>query len=433
MRKQPTFSVGCRALCLAAILVATAAAPAGLLVYEGFDQGGDSVPLNGLGAGSTAIGLTGTWAVNDSAVLHRTDSGGLLFPANVTFTSAPGRIERVQLYVPVIGTIAMNQAAGAVMDMDAEGNTYYLSFLYRSFQANTDQEATVTLANSSQAIHFGYLYSDQFGIGVTPAANMPYEIGGSTDTSPVYPGDQPYFVVAKIVAHSSDVGPDELYLKVYSSLTDNADVTEPAEWTIASTRDITGIFDHLGADLAGVHFPTVDEIRLGTTWEDVVKATAQAQFTIREQPQSLTVAPGATATFSVLATGADPITYRWLKDGTTLTDRTANELTLTNVTAADGGSYTVKVTGNGVTLTSSAAILTVATNPDPQIALYPGIQFAGVLGLHHRVDYREALAPTDAWQTLQDVPSLPASPYRVYDPTSVAPKLQRYYRVLVLP
>ena len=57
-----------------------------------------------------------------------------------------------------------------------------------------------------------------------------------------------------------------------------------------------------------------------------------------------------------------------------LPSRTAATLTLTNVTAADGGSYTVRVTGNGVNLTSSAAILTVASNPAPQIALYPGIQ-----------------------------------------------------------
>jgi len=432
MKNRTGFLVGCRALCVAGVLLATTATQAGLLVYEGFDQGADSVPLNGLGGGPTATGLTGTWAVNDAAIIHRTDSGGLLAPANVTSVGAPGRIERLSLYVPVIGTIAMNKAAGAEVDMDAEGKTYYLSFLYRSQQANPDQEATVTLANSSQAIHFGYLYSDQFGIGLTPAANMPYE-GSGTVTSPVYPGNQPYMVAVKIVVHSSDLGPDELSLKVYNCLTDSADVTEPAEWTITDARDITGVFDRLGVDLAGVHFPTVDEIRLGTAWEDVVKAIAKPELAIREQPQSLTVAPGATATFTVLASGADTITYQWLKGATVLANATAATLTLTNVTAADGGSYTVKVTGNGVTLTSSAATLTVAINPPAQIALYAGIEFDGVLGLHYRVDYREALDPANAWQTLQDIPSLPASPYRVYDPTAVGQKAQRFYQVLVLP
>jgi hypothetical protein len=432
MQKPRTLIVGCRALCLAGFILATTATQAALLVYEGFDQGGDGVALNGLGAGPTATGLTGTWAVNDDAIVHRTDSGGMLFPANVTFASAPGRIEREQLFTPVIGTIAMDQAAGAVVDMDTEGKVYFLSFLFRNQSADPNQEATVTLANSSQAVHFGYLYSDQFAIDVTPAANMPYE-GSGAATSVVYPGNEPYFVVGKVVVHSSDVGPDELYLKVYNSLTDPADVTEPAEWTITATRDITGLFDHLGADLAGRDYPALDEIRLGTAWEDVVKATAQAQFTIREHPQSLTVAPGATATFTVLTGGAGPVTYQWLKGTTPLANQTAATLTLTNVTPADGGSYTVRATGNGITLTSSAAILTVATNPAPQIALYPGIQFEGVLGLHYRVDYREALDPADAWQALQDIPSLPVSPYRVYDPTSVAQKLQRYYQVVVLP
>ena len=211
------------------------------------------------------------------------------------------------------------------------------------------------------------------------------------------------------------------------------DVTEPAEWTITDARDITGLFDRLGADLAGRDFPSLDEIRLGTAWNDVVKATAQAQLTIREHPQSLTVAPGATVTFTVFASGADPITYRWLKGPTVLANQTAATLTLSNVTAENGGSYTVEVKGNGQTITSLPAILTVASNPSPQIALHPGIQFEGVLGLHYRVDFREALALEDAWQPLQNIASLPASPYRVYDPTSIAQKQQRFYRVLVLP
>ena len=49
---------------------------------------------------------------NQAARVHRANSGGLLFPANVTFASVLGRIEREQLFTPVIGTIAMDQAAG---------------------------------------------------------------------------------------------------------------------------------------------------------------------------------------------------------------------------------------------------------------------------------------------------------------------------------
>ena len=56
----------------------------------------------------------------------------------------------------------------------------------------------------------------------------------------------------------------------------------------------------------------------------------------------------------------------------------------------------------------------------------------GSVGLHYRVEYRTALDPPDTWQLLQDIPSLPSTPYLVYDPTP-ATQPQRIYRAVLMP
>jgi hypothetical protein len=85
---------------------------------------------------------------------------------------------------------------------------------------------------------------------------------------------------------------------------------------------------------------------------------------ITEQPQSQTVYVGDTVSFTVSATGALPLSYRWRKDSLTVTNLTLNAttaaLTLTNVQANHAGNYTVVVTNLfGAAPVSSNAVLTV--------------------------------------------------------------------------
>jgi hypothetical protein len=65
---------------------------------------------------------------------------------------------------------------------------------------------------------------------------------------------------------------------------------------------------------------------------------------ITNQPASLTLPAGATATFSVGASGTPPLTYQWYFNGTNAIDNaTSATLTLTNVTATQAGGYSVSV------------------------------------------------------------------------------------------
>jgi hypothetical protein len=95
------------------------------------------------------------------------------------------------------------------------------------------------------------------------------------------------------------------------------------------------------------------------------------------QPQSLTNNAGTRATFTVTATGSAP-NYRWQLNGVDLTDgpkypgsisgSTSPSLSISNVMAADAGSYTVLVANGVGSVTSAAAVLTVI---DPAVNTQP--------------------------------------------------------------
>jgi hypothetical protein len=72
-----------------------------------------------------------------------------------------------------------------------------------------------------------------------------------------------------------------------------------------------------------------------------------------------TMLVGATATFTVTATGTAPLTYQWNKGGTAVSSATAATYSIPATTVADSGSYTVTVTNSAGSITSAPAVLTV--------------------------------------------------------------------------
>jgi hypothetical protein len=83
--------------------------------------------------------------------------------------------------------------------------------------------------------------------------------------------------------------------------------------------------------------------------------------TITKHPASLTVAPRSGAIFSVEAAGAPPLAYQWLLNGSPIAGATNAFLSLTNVSAANTGTYTVAITSSAATATSDAATLTLSS------------------------------------------------------------------------
>jgi hypothetical protein len=86
---------------------------------------------------------------------------------------------------------------------------------------------------------------------------------------------------------------------------------------------------------------------------------------ITQQPTNQTVSVGSAATFSVTATGSTPLSYRWQKNGISLSDggniwgSTTTSLTISNAQSGDAANYSVVVSNSISSVASSNAVLTV--------------------------------------------------------------------------
>jgi hypothetical protein len=86
---------------------------------------------------------------------------------------------------------------------------------------------------------------------------------------------------------------------------------------------------------------------------------------ITAQPAAQAVTPGGAASLTVTATGTQPFTYQWRKDGAAIAGATNRTLTLSIITPAVAGAYSVVVTNAQGVATSSSAALTINDGGNP--------------------------------------------------------------------
>ncbi|MEO6003568.1 MAG: FG-GAP-like repeat-containing protein [Opitutus sp.] len=97
---------------------------------------------------------------------------------------------------------------------------------------------------------------------------------------------------------------------------------------------------------------------------------------ITTEPQGQTVAVGANVVLTVVATGADPLTYQWKRNNLALVNSgtysgaTTTALTITNAQQSDSANYTATVTNPGGSTTSAAATVVIQVIP-PAITTPP--------------------------------------------------------------
>ncbi len=89
------------------------------------------------------------------------------------------------------------------------------------------------------------------------------------------------------------------------------------------------------------------------------------------QPTNQTILAGQDATFSVGATGTEPLSYQWRFNGTNLSGASSASCTIINAQLAHGGLYDVVVTNSAGSVTSVVATLTVVL-PPPDIGVLVG-------------------------------------------------------------
>ena len=138
--------------------------------------------------------------------------------------------------------------------------------------------------------------------------------------------------------------------------------------------------------------------------------TVYAKTTITTQPQSVTVTAGQSATFSVTATGGN-LRYQWqINSGngwSDITGATDASYTIDRTTTAMGGNqYCCVVTGDGGTVTSDAATLTVRSYDPPYTGKY-SYEIVSDVGENGTID-------VDRYATEGDQVTITVSPDEAY-------------------
>jgi hypothetical protein len=109
---------------------------------------------------------------------------------------------------------------------------------------------------------------------------------------------------------------------------------------------------------AGIYTAVVSN-SAGSVTSAGATVTVQAGLAITQQPQAQIASVGGSATFSVTATGAGPLSYQWLFNGAAVSGATSSTLTLNNVQSANAGNYSVQVSNAAGSVVSSPAALSI--------------------------------------------------------------------------
>ena len=133
---------------------------------------------------------------------------------------------------------------------------------------------------------------------------------------------------------------------------------------------------------------------------DTAILTVIMQPEIITQPESLAIREGNTVTFDVVATGGD-LKYQWKKDGLPISGATTSSYTISNVKLSDAGGYTVTVSNSAGSVTSDVAVLTIKTDPIPEVLSVQ--RSVNVIGNIAYVTLTIANAPKGYFASLEDV------------------------------
>ena len=101
----------------------------------------------------------------------------------------------------------------------------------------------------------------------------------------------------------------------------------------------------------------------GTTTSTPALLTVIVPPRITTQPVPQSIIQGQPVSFSGTASGTAPLIYQWLKGGSIIAGASQPVLSIASVSAADAGSYQLRVSNAAGTVTSAEAVLTVIVPP----------------------------------------------------------------------
>ncbi|SRR5579862_2057257 len=194
---------------------------------------------------------------------------------------------------------------------------------------------------------------DKFRLGISSTSGSVISVTNPVDLSL----NTDYLVVTRLV-NSNSVS--TLWVNPVAETDDSISTGEGV-----STFAVAG---YAFRENAGEGALSVDGLKIGTTFAEVTGGeSAPRPPAIVSGPQHQTITNGADAVFRVTATGTPPLAYQWQftptsdvgVHGTNLPGEVNSNLTLTGVTFAQAGFYTVSVTNTAGSALSGPAALSV--------------------------------------------------------------------------
>ena len=191
----------------------------------------------------------------------------------------------------------------------------------------------------------------------------------ATNAAGSVPSDAATLVVVQPVVITAQPQDQTVAAGAGASFSVTATGTDPLsfQWqfrgvNIDGATDATLSLSNVQATDAGAYQAVVSNVA-GPVPSAAATLTVNVGVVILEQPQSVTVTSGDSASFAVLASGTPAPTYQWRVDGNDIAGATGPSLSVANATPANAGAYSVVVQNIVGPVTSSDAVLAVITPP----------------------------------------------------------------------
>jgi hypothetical protein len=151
---------------------------------------------------------------------------------------------------------------------------------------------------------------------------------------------------------------------------------------------------------------------------------------ITSHPQSTSVAPGGSVSFSVGVLGAAPFAYQWQKNSNSVPNATNATYTIDNAQFSDSGFYSVVVSNASGVAASSNAVLTVGCSSPVTISTQPQnhmLQSGAAFSLSVAASGTQPIS----YQWYRGAAAIPGATNATFAKTNVAPADSGLYRAVV--
>jgi len=340
---------------------------------------GTNLVTGGVFSGSTSNVLTITDVqTNDSGdyTVIVTNIAGSVISSNAVLTVATS---------PVIVTQPTNQAVALGSNATFAVTAVGISPLSYQWQTNgvnltdgggisgsTNNVLTITDVQTNNSGTYTVIITNIAGMVTSSNAVLTV---ASPPVIEIQPTNQAMAVGSTAILAVTAVGTEPLNYQWQINGTNLVDGTDPVngDITSGSTTNMLTI-SNAQTNNSGNYTVIVTNIAGSVTSSNAVLTVTNMPPTVTVQPMSQTVAVGTTVTFSVYGTGTSPFFFQWQKDGANLVDGTTISgstisgstnymLTISDAQMNDSGNYLLIVTNYGGSVTSSVAVLTVASSP----------------------------------------------------------------------